>query len=212
MRRHNIYMGYTIFYTAPIVVQKVGVYENVTATEFKPIPRLLVDRRLKVHRNNTIATEYYKVEPEVHEDLSDSCDSIIRYMIDKNNIRESLELKDLTGFQKYLDFVSRNLGCDMFPLISIVPCGIPVCVFDKPIFAIAITELGQYNRLPLQELVPTYIGNTTACACRFEVLLGIPSERPICSEDYEKYCCLLKKFSDTFIGNITKAKRIALLD
>ena len=212
MKNHRVYMDYTIYYTAPIVVQEVGVFENVTVTEDSPITGLLVDRRLKIHRNNTIETEYYKVDPEVHEDLSGSCDSIINYMIDRNNIRELLELKGLTSFQKYLDFVSRNLGCNMLLSIYMVPCSIPVSILERPHIVIKIAEVGVYNRLPISKLVPTDIGNTTVCACKVELTLGIPSERTICPEDYEKYCCLLKKFSDTFIGNITKAKRILLMD
>lgn len=213
MKNHNIRMSSTIFYTEPVVVQEGGIYEyEIESRSSELIARLVFDRRLNVHNTNTIETECYEVDPEVHENLSESCNSIVNYMLDKNNMRELLELKNLACFKKYLDFVSRKIGCDM--CISLEAASYDIDAMpDRPHIIINITDPEAYSKLPVrQRLVPTYIRNTDTCACRFGVSLNIPSERDFGSEDYEKYCCLLKKFSDTFIGNITKAKRILLMD
>ena len=213
MKNHNISMSSTIFYNEPSVVQEGGIYEYESESRSSElIARLVFNRRLKVHNTNTIKAEYYEVEPEVHEDLSESCDSIVNHMIDKNNMRELVELKNLTGFKKYLDFVSRKIGCDMCVSLGAAKYDIDAMP-DKPHIIIQITEPEEYNKLPVRYgLIPPHIWHKTVCACRFGVSLNIPSERDFSSEEYEKYCCLLKKFSDTFVGNITKAKRILLMD
>ena len=209
MQEHDILFRTTINYTEKSISQTIecSYHKPIEANESRLVHTVgSASRKLEILDKNRIETTYYKKSRYLPIDFAQSCDSIVKLFEDKTTRDLLLRLNHCNYYLKYMtyvvDIMSNNMS--VAPFLSDLSDG-------KSHILMSYNETIFRSSIPI-DIFPVARDILVADSIIVDVDLRKLSKRRLRSKDYEKYSEILVNFCDTFVNNLPKAKRIALMD
>lgn len=145
-------------------------------------------RKLEILDKNRIETTYYKKSWYLPIDFAKSCDSIVKLFYDKTTRDMLLQLDRCNSCLKYMTYVIDTMSSNM----------------SVALYSSDLSDGKSHLSMDCTEI-------TSDSIVIVDVTLNKLSRKRFKFKDYKKYSEILVTFCNTFVNNLPKAKRIALL-
>lgn len=190
LKEHEVFFRTIIDYTEKSISQTIECryHKPIESNESCLLHTVgSASRELEILDKNRVETTYYNKSRYLPIDFAQSCDSIVKLFADKTTRDLLLQLDRCNSYLKYMTYVVDIMSNNM----SVAP------------FLSDLSDGKSHLSVNYTEITPDGIV--------VDVDLRKLSKRRLRHKDYKKYSEILVTFCDTFVNNLPKAKRIALL-